>query len=76
MAAPSSVEMANPKPDDLLVKCTQCGAWPMALAEDEGVGRTSRLTFRCPKCRALEIYKVGVAGLRTPAPPHNRPSPQ
>jgi len=58
------------------VKCTQCGAWPMALAEDEAVGTTSRLTFRCPKCRALEIYTVGVAGLLIPAPPLNRASPQ
>jgi hypothetical protein len=52
--------MANLMPDDPLVKCTQCDAWPMALAENDGVGRFTRLTFRCPRCRAQEVYQVGV----------------
>jgi hypothetical protein len=64
--------MAHLLPDDLLVKCTQCDAWSMAFAENDGVGRFSRLTFRCPRCHAQEVYQVGVAGLLIPAPARNR----
>jgi hypothetical protein len=61
--------MAYLTPDDMLVKCTQCGAWPVSLVENENLGRRNKLTFRCAKCRTQEIYEVGVAGQLFPAPP-------
>jgi hypothetical protein len=48
--------------DHLLVKCVHCEAWPMAFVAREG----SRLSFRCPKCRAQEVYRMGVAGTLIP----------
>jgi hypothetical protein len=61
------MNMRNLSPEQVLVKCSQCGAWPMSLAPDEGWAPAGRLTFRCPKCRALEIYTVGVGGQLIPA---------
>lgn len=45
-------------PESLSLKCSQCGAWPMALQAYE----TYQAQFRCPKCRAQETYRIGVAG--------------
>jgi hypothetical protein len=52
-------------PENLLLKCTQCEAWPMAMVTDDGY----RLTFKCPKCRSQEVYSVGVAGRLVPTSP-------
>jgi Zn finger protein HypA/HybF involved in hydrogenase expression len=51
-------------PNDLLLKCSQCEAWPMAIVSYE----TKQLVFRCPKCHGQEAYRVGVAGRLVPAP--------
>ena len=61
-AMPGSIKMKI-SPDHLLLKCTQCQAWPMAIIADDG----DRLAFRCEKCRAQEAYSVGVAGRLIPA---------
>jgi hypothetical protein len=45
-------------PESLLLNCSQCGAWPMAVLTYESY----QLVFRCPKCHARETYRVGVAG--------------
>jgi len=50
-------------PEHLLLRCTQCQAWPMAIVSDED----DLLTFRCASCRALESYRLGVAGTLVPA---------
>jgi hypothetical protein len=62
------MNMAYLAPGNLLVKCTQCGAWQTSAVAVEGWGSQSRLTFRCPNCRAIEIHAVGVAGRLIPAP--------
>ena len=72
-AASRSMSMRNLSPDDLLVKCSQCRAWPMSLAPDEGWAAAGRLTFRCSNCHAVEVHTVGVGGRLIPAPT-NRPS--
>jgi predicted RNA-binding Zn-ribbon protein involved in translation (DUF1610 family) len=56
----------------LLTGCTQCGAWPMAIVSREG----GRLTFRCPKCRMQEVFRVGVAGRLIPAGAANGSRPR
>jgi hypothetical protein len=45
-------------PEHLLLRCTQCAAWPMTIVEDEG----RKLTFKCIKCRSRETYTVESAG--------------
>jgi transposase-like protein len=55
-------------PHDILVKCPQCEAWPMALAPNEGIENPNKVTFRCPKCHAQFVYTVGVAGSLILAP--------
>ncbi len=56
-----------PEPEQVLVKCPQCGAWPMSLGPRDEMAPSGQLTFRCPKCRRLETYRVGVAGGLIPA---------
>ena len=57
-----STDMDRIAPEHLLLKCGQCHAWPMAVVAEEG----DRLSFRCPKCRAQEVYRLGVAGTLVP----------
>ncbi len=45
-------------PEHLLKKCAQCEAWPMAIAKYEN----NWLVFKCPKCLALQTYRLGAAG--------------
>jgi hypothetical protein len=66
-AVPGSMIMQQLSPEQVLVKCSQCGAWPMSLAPDEGWAAVGRLTFRCSRCRALEVYTVGFGGQLIPA---------
>jgi hypothetical protein len=66
------MNMAYLAPDNLLVKCTQCGAWPMSIVAHEGWALQSRLTFKCQNCRALEVHTMGIARRRIPAPAANR----
>jgi Zn finger protein HypA/HybF involved in hydrogenase expression len=61
------MNMQKPSPEQLLVKCTQCGAWPMSVAPQDEKVPVGRITFKCPKCRAQEIHTVGVAGRLIPA---------
>lgn len=62
----------NLSPDQLLVKCPSCGAWPMSIVTSEGGLSYGRATFRCAKCRAQEAHTVGIAGLLIPAPAGSR----
>jgi hypothetical protein len=59
--------MNNPSPNEALVHCPHCGAWPMALAPNE-VKDSRRITFKCPKCHAPAVYAVGVGGSLLLAP--------
>jgi hypothetical protein len=59
-------------PDQLLVKCSQCGAWPMSLTERTGGSSWGRFTFRCTKCHAQQVFKVGVGGWLIPATARSR----
>ena len=52
---------------DVLVKCAQCGAWPMSRAPQDDRASFGLLSFKCPKCRRLEVFRVGVAGRLIPA---------
>lgn len=36
--------------DGLLVKCPQCGIWPMAASFPKG-GSMQGVRFKCPRCR-------------------------
>lgn len=36
--------------DNLLVKCPQCGAWPMAANFPKG-GSTQEISFKCSQCQ-------------------------
>jgi len=47
---------------DVLVKCAQCGAWPMSRAPQDDRASFCPLSFKCPKCRRLEVFRIGVAG--------------
>jgi endogenous inhibitor of DNA gyrase (YacG/DUF329 family) len=67
-----SMNMKHLSPEQVLVKCPQCGAWPMSLAPQESAASFGRLTFKCPKCQAQAVYTVGVAGLLIPAPGGSR----
>ena len=53
-------------PDQLLVKCPQCGGWPMSLTERTGGSSWGRFTFRCPKCHEKQVFKVGLGGWLIP----------
>jgi hypothetical protein len=57
----------NLSPEQVLVKCGQCGAWPMSIVTNEGGPSYGRITFRCTNCRAQEAHTVGVTGLLIPA---------
>ena len=63
------MNMRDLSPEQVLVKCPQCGAWPMSLApqDDRAPFGVNRLSFKCSKCRRLEVYRVGVAGTLLPA---------
>jgi hypothetical protein len=52
---------------DVLVKCPQCGAWPMSRAPQDDRTFLRLLCFKCQKCRRLEVFRVGVAGRLIPA---------
>lgn len=58
------IYMDRINPESLLLKCSQCEAWPMAVQAYESY----QLLFRCPKCHAQEAYRVGVAGRLVFAP--------
>ena len=52
-------------PEQVLVNCPQCGTWPMSLAPPQNDSASfgfNRLSFKCPKCRRLEVYRVGAVG--------------
>jgi hypothetical protein len=69
------MNMRNLSPEQILVKCPQCGAWPMSLAppqNDPAAFGFNRLSFKCPKCRRLEVYRVGVGGTLISAPAGGR----
>jgi phage FluMu protein Com len=51
---------------DVLVKCPQCGAWPMSRAPQDDRASFGLLSFKCPKCRRLEVFRGGVAGRLIP----------
>ena len=57
---------------DVLVKCPQCGAWPMSRAPQDDRASFGLLSFKCPRCRRLEVFRVGVAGRLIPAPAGSR----
>ena len=63
-----SVNMRNLSPEQVLVKCPQCGAWPMSLAPQDDVASFGQLAFKCTKCRRLEVFRVGVGGTLISAP--------
>jgi hypothetical protein len=49
--------------DTLLVKCPQCGAWPMAANFSSGPNLVQRvLRFRCVRCRHDEGGRLRRAG--------------
>jgi hypothetical protein len=64
-----SINMRNLSPEQVLVECPQCGAWPMSLAPQDNMAGFRQLSFRCTKCRRLEVYRLGVAGTLIPASP-------
>jgi hypothetical protein len=66
------MNMYNPSPEQVLVKCPQCGTWPMSLAPQDDVAAFGQLSFKCPKCRRLEVYRLGVAGGLVPITVANR----
>jgi Zn finger protein HypA/HybF involved in hydrogenase expression len=61
------MKMDSLTPEQLLVKCPQCGAWPMAVVRNEGFPSMERRIFRCPKCNSRAAYSVGVAGTLIPS---------
>jgi DNA-directed RNA polymerase subunit RPC12/RpoP len=67
-----SMNMRNLSPEQVLVKCPQCGAWPMSLAPRDDVATFGQLTFKCMKCRRLEVYRIGVGGTLISAPAERR----
>jgi hypothetical protein len=52
--------------EQMLVTCSQCNAWPMSLAPNGSGAPIGWPTFKCPKCRAVEVYTVGVGGRLIP----------
>ncbi len=70
----TSAEGRNMKilPDDSLMKCPRCGAWPMSNATKASEAPYGRITFRCAKCHAQPVYTVGVAGRLILAPAGRR----
>jgi len=69
-----STIMNAPSPDQALIHCAQCGAWPMALAPNE-IKDSRRLSFRCPKCHAVSVFSIGAAGSLVPAVPAKAQTP-
>jgi hypothetical protein len=67
-----SMNMRNLSPEQVLVKCPQCGAWPMSLAPQDHAFSFGLLSFKCTKCRRLEVYRVGVGGMLISAPAGGR----
>jgi len=61
-----------PEPEQVLVKCPQCAAWPMSLAPQVEIAPSGQITFRCPKCQRLETFRIGVAGGLIPTMPTGR----
>jgi hypothetical protein len=61
-----------PEPEQVLVKCPQCGAWPMSLAPHESAAALyNRLAFKCPKCQTREVHTVSVGGRSVRAAPRS-----
>jgi hypothetical protein len=67
-----SMNMRNLSPEEVLVKCTQCGASPMSRAPQDDRASFGLLSFKCIKCRRLEVYRVGVGGTLISAPAGGR----
>jgi hypothetical protein len=67
-----SMNMRNLSPEQVLVKCPQCGAWPMSRAPQDDRAPFGLLSFKCTKCRCLEVYRVGVGGTLTSAAARGR----
>jgi hypothetical protein len=47
--------------DDLLRRCPNCGAWPMATSNIEDAITWGRVTCRCGRCHRTETVGFGAA---------------
>ena len=43
---------------DLLVKCPQCGAWPMAARPRKATFVRHEIIFKCAKCGSEHVGRV------------------
>ena len=48
--------------DSLLVKCPNCGAWPMAASLPRSGAARQEVRFRCPECRRQETGHLRATG--------------
>lgn len=48
--------------DSLLVKCPNCGAWPMAANLPKAIGTHGQVRFRCRECHYQESGTLQRAG--------------
>jgi hypothetical protein len=46
-------------PEELLPRCSRCGAWPMPAAFVVRGRSWGRIRFRCPGCGVEEMHEVG-----------------
>lgn len=61
-------------PDELLPRCSRCGAWPMPAAFVEKGRSWGRIRFRCPGCGAEEMHEVGASAPTLVPQPNADPS--
>jgi phage FluMu protein Com len=53
--------------DTMLVKCPNCGAWPMAANMLRTASAQSEIRLKCPRCHGQELGRLrGGAGLQPP----------
>jgi len=52
----------NIAPQDVLTRCPQCGAWPMAAFDVDARVTWARLSFRCSKCHRPETIELSQPG--------------
>jgi len=62
------------KMDSLLVKCPQCGAWPMAANLPRDASRQQEIHFTCTRCRHEQGAPLRSAATIRPASERSRES--